>query len=55
MPLAMLCFFLAIPTGGLVTVAGLVRLARGDAEQYPALRWLAWVPALLACAAFLLG
>lgn len=43
------------PVASVVANCGAVRLARGDAVTFPALRLLVWITAVLAVVAFLFG
>jgi uncharacterized membrane protein len=52
---AMACAMLIGPVAGLVFGWGVVRLLRGDAERYPALRWLVWLPAAVGVIGFVAG
>jgi hypothetical protein len=43
------------PASAVVVLWGIVRLGRGDARTYPALRWLVWLPALVGVAGLAFG
>jgi hypothetical protein len=43
------------PASAVVVLWGIVRLSRGEALTYPALRWLVWLPALVGVVGVALG